>query len=103
MKSSRMKSQDDRTGMEEIMDQRTRVSNPVRSDSVITRLRQADTKRFFTVSEVAELLRVSTRTVRRRINAGHLVAHRVGRLIRIAENDLRAFLASYREELAVTL
>jgi excisionase family DNA binding protein len=53
--------------------------------------------RFFTIAEVAERLRVATRTVRRWIESGHLVAHRIGGVVRIAESDLRAFLALYRE------
>jgi excisionase family DNA binding protein len=52
--------------------------------------------KFFTIAEVAERLRVSTRTVRRWIKAGDLIAHRIGGL-RIAENDLRAFLALRRD------
>jgi excisionase family DNA binding protein len=52
---------------------------------------------FFTIAETAEMLRVATRTVRRRIAAGELVAHRFGGAVRIAENDLRAFLAIHRE------
>jgi excisionase family DNA binding protein len=51
--------------------------------------------KFFTIAEVAERLRVSTRTVRRWI-AGDLVAHRFGGVVRIAETDLRAFLALHR-------
>jgi excisionase family DNA binding protein len=52
--------------------------------------------RFFTIGEVAERLRVATRTVRRWIEAGDLVAHRIGGVLRIAESDLRAFLALHR-------
>jgi excisionase family DNA binding protein len=53
--------------------------------------------RFFTIAEVAESLHVATRTVRRWIKAGDLVAHRAGAVVRIAEADLRAFLALHRE------
>jgi hypothetical protein len=35
--------------------------------------------------------------VRRWIDAGDLVVHRVGAIVRIAEPDLRAFLALHRE------
>jgi excisionase family DNA binding protein len=52
---------------------------------------------FFTVTETAEMLRVSSRTVRRWIDSGQLVAHRPGGVVRIAENDLRAFLALHRD------
>jgi excisionase family DNA binding protein len=52
---------------------------------------------FFTIAEVAEMLRVCTRTVRRWIDSDQLVAHRPGGVVRIAENDLRAFLALHRD------
>jgi excisionase family DNA binding protein len=52
---------------------------------------------FFTIYDVAERLDVSTRTVRRWIEAGDLVVHRVGGIVRIAEGDLRAFLALHRD------
>jgi excisionase family DNA binding protein len=52
---------------------------------------------FFTLAETAGMLRVCTRTVRRWIAAGTLVAHRFGNAVRIAEPDLRAFLALHRE------
>lgn len=54
--------------------------------------------RFFTIAEVADRLDVATRTVRRWIKAGELVAHRIGGIVRIAESDLRAFLALHRED-----
>jgi excisionase family DNA binding protein len=53
--------------------------------------------RFFTVAEVAERLHVSTRTVRRWIENLELATHRFGRAVRIAESDLRAFLAIHRD------
>jgi excisionase family DNA binding protein len=53
--------------------------------------------RFFTIAEVAERLHVATRTVRRWIKADDLVVHRVGGVVRIAERDLRSFLALRRE------
>jgi excisionase family DNA binding protein len=53
--------------------------------------------KFFTIAEVAERLHVATRTVRRWIKADDLVVHRVGGVVRIAESDLRAFLALHRE------
>lgn len=51
---------------------------------------------FFTISEVAEMLRVSTRSVRRWIDSGQLVTHVVVGVVRISEPDLRAFLALHR-------
>ena len=54
------------------------------------------TPRFFAVADVAELLKVSARTVRRWIERGDLHGHQIGRQYRIAEEDLRAFLATSR-------
>jgi excisionase family DNA binding protein len=68
------------------------ASSPVRG-----RRNRDNEIRFFTIAEVAERLCVSTRTVRRWIEAGDLIAHRPGRVVRIAESDLRAFLALHRE------
>ena len=56
-----------------------------------------DRIQFFTIAEVAERLQVAPRTVRRWIKAGDLIVHRVGGVVRIAEGDLRAFLAPHRE------
>ena len=53
---------------------------------------------FFPIAEVAERLDVSTRTVRRWIESRELVAHRFGGVVRIAESDLRSFLAAHRGE-----
>ncbi len=51
----------------------------------------------YAIKTVAETLEVSTRTVRRWIARGELIAHRMNGVIRIAEADLRAFLAQHRE------
>jgi excisionase family DNA binding protein len=56
-----------------------------------------DQIKFFTIAEVAERLRVSIRTIRRWIESGDLIAHRRGGIVRVAESDLRAFLAMDRE------
>jgi excisionase family DNA binding protein len=61
------------------------------------RHRRNEQIKFFTIAEIAERLHVSTRTVRRWIKEYDLIAHRVGGVVRIAENDLRAFLATHRE------
>jgi excisionase family DNA binding protein len=53
--------------------------------------------KFCAIKTVAETLEVSTRTVRRWIARGDLIVHRVKGVIRIAEADLRAFLALHRE------
>lgn len=52
---------------------------------------------YHSIKAVAEALNVSTRTVRRWIATGDLIAHRVGHVVRIADTDLRTFLSSYRE------
>jgi excisionase family DNA binding protein len=52
---------------------------------------------FFTIAEVAECVDVSTRSVRRWIKSGDLVAHHFGAAVRIAESDFRAFLAMHRD------
>ena len=48
--------------------------------------------RFLTVAEVADLLRVSSMTVYRLIEAGALRALRVGKSFRITTEDLDQFL-----------
>jgi excisionase family DNA binding protein len=54
--------------------------------------------RFFTIAEVAEIVEVATRTVRRWLKSGELVAHRFGAVVRISEDDLRDFLSQHRDE-----
>lgn len=49
--------------------------------------------RFMTVGEVAAVLRVSTMTVYRLINAGQLPAVRIGRSFRVREEELDRYLA----------
>lgn len=48
--------------------------------------------RLQTVSEAAELLSVSTKTIRRWIAAGRLPAVRLGRLVRVSSNSLIEFV-----------
>ena len=47
---------------------------------------------FYTVEEVADLLKVDPRTIRAAIHSGKLKAARVGRHFRIAEEDLKKYL-----------
>ena len=49
-------------------------------------------ERLLTIPQVAELLQVCPKTIRRWIERGELVAHRLGRQWRIAQNDLETFL-----------
>jgi excisionase family DNA binding protein len=65
-------------------------------DAIRTRRDRANI-RFFTVANVAESLSVSTRTVRRWIDAGELIAHRFNGVLRISDADLQAFLGLHRE------
>jgi excisionase family DNA binding protein len=57
-----------------------------------------DQIRFYSIADVADRLDVVTRTVRRWIKSGDLIAHRFGRAVRIADDDLQAFLAAHRRE-----
>ncbi len=56
-----------------------------------------DAIKFYTISDVADALRVSTKSIRRKIESGELTAHKLGRLWRISEQDLRAYLALHRQ------
>jgi excisionase family DNA binding protein len=49
-----------------------------------------------TISETAELLNTSTRTIRRLIQSGALPVHRLGSLVRISDDDIAALLAATR-------
>lgn len=52
---------------------------------------------LLTIEQTAEHLQVSTKTIRRWIDAGDLVAHRFGRQLRISNQDLQAFVRMRRE------
>jgi excisionase family DNA binding protein len=52
---------------------------------------------MLTVADVAERLRVSTKTVRRAIEAGDLHVHLIGRQHRVAEDDLMLFVTRRRK------
>lgn len=51
---------------------------------------------LLTVTEVAETLSISEKTVRRLIDAGELPVIKLGRLVRIDPRDLDRFIASHR-------
>jgi excisionase family DNA binding protein len=61
------------------------------------RQRKRALPKYYSIQTVAEALEVSDRTIRRWIDRGDLVAHRPGGVVRIAEEDLRAFLALHRD------
>ena len=52
--------------------------------------------RFLTLQQVADILAVSDKTVRRLIDRGDLPRHKVGRQVRISERDFRDFVALKR-------
>ena len=52
----------------------------------------SDELKVYTVKEVAEILRVSQMSVSRYINSGKLKSSKLGRMHRIIESDLKAFL-----------
>ena len=56
----------------------------------------APVPRFLSMQDLAERLSVSSKTVSRWIASGDLRAHRLGRQVRIAEEDAIAFVASRR-------
>ena len=55
------------------------------------------TPEFLTIDDVAQALDVSTRTVHRWIRSRQLVAHRFGRVVRIAPADFEAFLNKHKD------
>jgi len=64
-----------------------------------TKTRRTSTAaKFHTVTQVAEILGVSTRTIRRWIADHELAVHRFGSAVRIAAADLKVFLALHRED-----
>jgi excisionase family DNA binding protein len=52
--------------------------------------------RFYSIVQVADLLGVSPRSVRRWVTTRELLAHRFGRQVRISDADLRAFIEGRR-------
>jgi excisionase family DNA binding protein len=65
-----------------------------RSDSSLSEVR------FLTVSEVAELMRVSKMTVYRLVHSGDLTAVRVGRSFRVPEQAVHTYLREAFQESA---
>jgi excisionase family DNA binding protein len=56
-------------------------------------------QKFYTAKDVAEILNVSLRTVRRHIKSKALIAHKFGpHMVRIAEDDLQDFIDRGRRE-----
>ena len=74
---------------------RSRTTQPLKDRSSVAAKRSDG---FFTVADVADTLNVSTRTVSRWIAEGELPVHRFGAAVRIAERDLRTFIAAHRSD-----
>ena len=62
-----------------------------------TELQSGPDPYLHTVPEVAEILRVTPRTVYRLIDSGELVVHRIGRGLRISATDLDGFIKLRRQ------
>jgi excisionase family DNA binding protein len=58
---------------------------------------QLTSTKFYTIEQIAQCVDASTRTVRRWVEKGLLVAHRINGLVRISEADFQAFLATHRD------
>ncbi len=52
--------------------------------------------KFYTIEQIADCVEASTRSVRRWIDEGLLVAHRINGLVRVSDQDFQAFLANHR-------
>jgi excisionase family DNA binding protein len=52
---------------------------------------------LFTIKQTAKQINVSSKTIRRWIDTGDLVAHRIGHQFRISEPDLQIFIRLHRE------
>ena len=51
-----------------------------------------------TIGQTAEMINVSSRTVRRLIDSGKLAVHRFGRSVRISDRDIALLIAASRDE-----
>ena len=51
-----------------------------------------------TIDETAEMINVSSRTVRRLIDSGKLPVHRFGRSVRISDVDIAHLIEASRDE-----
>jgi excisionase family DNA binding protein len=51
---------------------------------------------LLSVSELAEYLGVSSKTITRRIQRGEIRAHRFGQLLRISDEDALAYIGAHR-------
>ena len=71
-----------------IPDRKRRKERPIKPDQC-----PEFEERFLSVAAIAQRLGVSEKTIRRKIDRGELPAHRVGRLLRVGEGALAAYVA----------
>jgi excisionase family DNA binding protein len=74
-----------------------RTSKKVPSAPPKEGVRRGPIPKLWTIEETAELFETSPRTVRRLICSGALPIYRIGRLVRISDADIAAFLVANRE------
>ena len=58
---------------------------------------KTDRPRLLSLTEVAERLHLSERTVKRRISEGDLAAHKLGHQWRVAISDIETYLSKHRQ------
>lgn len=68
------------------------------NQSLLTSAATNGLERFFTLQEVAAALRVSTRTLRRWMDARKIAYSRIGSCVRFGESDIERFRKQYRFE-----
>lgn len=66
------------------------------AEELLTRRAGRALPRFLLVSEAAEAARCSTWTIRREIAEGRLRARRIGRLLRVLDEDLASWMRGER-------
>lgn len=53
---------------------------------------------FYTVKELADLLRITEMTIYRWVKRGEIVAYQIGRVMRFRRDDIEAFLEKHRTQ-----
>ena len=80
------------------MTNRPQTSVPTADRPVPARARRPSAPLFLSLDEVAHALGVSKKTISRRVKAKELHTHRVGRQLRVSEEDLASYLAARRSD-----
>jgi excisionase family DNA binding protein len=75
---------------------RARAQCPARAEAPQPQRASDPSPALLTIALVADRLTVSSRHVRRLIERGELPVHRIGRVVRISEDDLARYLAGTR-------